>query len=354
MKTCLTNVLCCMAACLALSLISCGDDDDWGRYNGGYDNGHGGGNNQPVAPSNGFTGQWKGNLQVKCYVFNAFFVTDEVYVKIDANEKNSSIGTGELICFYDNEQCPVNAESIFFTWYEKDGDVVIDVPCDASLNCTVANWSVSNGVLTGVVKGDGFSSVLELSSLNGYNEWGKYSEETKYAVFYRDQAIKGEWTGDLNFSYTEGETEYKATAKIRFLPKDEKGLRGTGEEIEHYEHPCPIHYESLYFTWEMVDGVLELTYPYDESMNMDIYQILQTENTFEALYNDGGEFHLTRLEGYTDWNLFDVTKGYGIAFYDESPSASVRRMMSASKAQGLRAIDRKNAARSQRRTVSNK
>ncbi|MDO4993510.1 MAG: hypothetical protein Q4E32_00745 [Bacteroidales bacterium] len=349
MKTCLTNLLCCMAACLALSLISCGDDDDWGRYNGGYNNGY---NSDYETPVNGFAGQWKGSLQVKCHVFSTTFLADEVYVKIDVNEKNNTIGTGELLCFYDNERCPVVAESIFFTWYVRDSEIVIDVPCDANLCCTVANWSVSGDMLTGVIKGEGFSSVLELRSLNGYNEWGKYSEETKYAVFYRNQAISGEWTGDLNFSCKEGDTEYKATACIRFQPKDEKGLRGVGEEIEYYEKPCTIHYESLYFTWEMVDGVLELTYPYDESMNMDIYQILLTADTFEALFNADGEFHLTKLVDYKDWGLYDKTTGYAIAYYEVEAPEAVRRMMSARTLRGQRLNERSRVDYPQRRTVS--
>ena len=352
MKTSLTNLLGCLAAILTLTLVSCGDDDHFGR---GYpvDPGH---NDNPVTPvNNSLGGQWKGSLKVKCYVFGQVFTSDEEYIRIIPNEVNNTIGTGEMICFYDNENCPLLAESMYFTWYEKDGNLIVDVPCDNGLNCTVANWSVSGGQLTGVLSGDGFSDVLSLTRLDDYDEWNLYYEDSHYAAFYRDQSIKGQWTGDLSFSFTDDDgTVYPAMAKLRFQPTDEKGLRGKGEEIEFYERPCPIHYESLYFTWEMVNGVLELTYPYDESMNMDIYQILQTEDTFEALYNGDGEFHLTKLVGYTNWNLFDVTKGYGIEYYDETPSASVRRIMSATKVHGLRSIDRKVVARSQRRTVSNK
>jgi hypothetical protein len=316
MKTSLTYLLGCLTAVISLCLVSCGDDDDYGRGYPYYPN-H---DDQPVTPvNNTIEGQWKGSLKVKCYVFGRVFTSDEEYIRIIPDKNNKTIGTGEMICFYDDETCPLKAESMYFTWYEKDGELVVSVPCDKNLDCTVANWSVSGGKLSGVIKGNTFSDVLSLSPLTDYDEWNLYFEDSKYGVYYRDQAVKGEWTGDLAFSYTENDVVYKAKANIRFVPKDQKGMSGTGEEIEYYERPCPIHYESLYFTWEMVNGVLELTYPFDESMNMDIYQILQTEDTFEALVNDDNECHLTKLVGYKDWGLFDVTKGYAIAYYDDMP-----------------------------------
>ena len=341
MKVRLTLLVCCLTAVLTSFLVSCGDDDDFGRgypYNPGNPE-------QPSQPvKNSIEGQWKGNLKVKCYVFGRVFTSAEEYIRIIPNKSNSTIGTGEMICFYDDKQCPLEAESMYFTWYVKDGSIYVDVPCDKGLNCTVANWSVADNTLTGVMKGETFSDVLSLEPLNGYDEWNLYSEDTHYAVFYRQQSIKeSQWTGDLSFSYTEGEETYQAVANIRFKPTDKQGLRGVGEEIERYERPCPIRYESLYFTWKMVDGVLQLTYPYNEELNVDFYQILQSDDSFEALFNVDGECHLVPLVGYTDWHLYEDETSYGRAYYDDlTVSPSLLRAARAAGCKGRRTVE--NAA----------
>lgn len=325
----------CAAVATALCLASCDHDDD--RYGHGYGYGHGGnkGTEEQWDADGDFCGQWKGKIGVSYDVYGYTFKSDEVYLLLEANSANTSIGTGELICFYDDKLSPIEWESFYLVWHEDaaSGSVGIEVPYYPEYNCTLMNWAVKNGELSGVIKTETTSAVLSLKPLEGFDGWDQWNPETKYGAAYRNPDVKGQWTGSMGIYYTDKEsgTDYDADhANVRFIPSSNNPLQGDGEDQEFYNKPCPIEWESFYIKWAMEDGMLDISYPHNPDLNISIYDIVVDGDELWYTYDssDGKKSVCLRsLSNYNKWYLYDADKGYAFGAYpSEAPEAGPRKV----------------------------
>ena len=337
--------LICLLACVGIALTSCDKNhDDW-RYgrDGNNTNGYGnGGQNDPGDKEKddkktGISGSWGGKIDIELTILGWTFEADESYILFTPNKDNKQIGEGELVCFYDDTRCPVVQENIFFTWYLTTENLVITVPCDNNLNCTIGGLKIQNGKLTGVMNGK-TSCILDLAPIDDFDGWNGYNPETGYQAYYRNIPMKGQWMGAMG-TYYDGTNTYDADhTYLRFLPSTDNNLKGTGEEIDFYNPPCPVKYESFYFEWEVEDGMLYLTFPWNEDLNLDLYDVILSDNQLLCQYDTEDEprvIDLKKLTGYNKWYLYDSEQLYGVAYY-ESAEAQHRKLAQRSTARSGR------------------
>ncbi len=130
--------------------------------------------------------------------------------------------------------------------------------------------------------------------------------------------LSGQWYGDFGMYYSDGyDTWYATTTDIRFIPNNGYSRRGTGEEVDYFNRPCPIRYQSFFFYWEIRDGVIYLDYPHNPDLNVAIYDYRLDYDYFSGYFGDSHEwFRLVKLSGYNDWNLYDPYNYYGYGSYD--------------------------------------
>lgn len=128
--------------------------------------------------------------------------------------------------------------------------------------------------------------------------------------------LSGEWTGDMDMWFSDGYHDYSASyTDIRFIPYSDYATQGDGEQIDYFDYPCPIRYQSFYFHWYVNDGVISLEYPYDPNLNTKIYDYGMSDGRFYG-YIGNSRFTLVKLTGYYNWNLYDDDY-YGYGYYDD-------------------------------------
>lgn len=131
----------------------------------------------------------------------------------------------------------------------------------------------------------------------------------------RASYLTGEWTGDMGMYFSDGRNDYRAAyTDIRFLSDGVLTTHGDGEQIDYFDRPCPIRYQSFYFRWSIHDGLIALEYPYDSQLNTVISDYGMRNGHFYG-YIEGERFSLVKLEDYDDWYLYDDDY-YGYGYYD--------------------------------------
>jgi len=129
------------------------------------------------------------------------------------------------------------------------------------------------------------------------------------------EILSGEWTGDMGMYYSDGRYEYDADyTDIRFVQDYELATRGWGEEIDYFDRPCPIRYQSFRFEWRVSNGVIYLTYPYAHNLDVQIRDYKLSSRRFRGWIGDT-KFTLVKLVDYSDWDLYD-SNGYGYGYWN--------------------------------------
>lgn len=128
--------------------------------------------------------------------------------------------------------------------------------------------------------------------------------------------LSGEWTGNFGMFFDDGRGEWDAAyTDIRFVPYDDYSTHGWGEEIDYFDRPCPIRWQSFRFNWTVSNGVIYLTYPYNAQLNTAIDDYHLTSSRFRGRFDNGTPFSLVKLVDYYDWGLYG-TDGYGCDYWD--------------------------------------
>ena len=123
---------------------------------------------------------------------------------------------------------------------------------------------------------------------------------------YDAMEISGEWEGDMGMFVNDGKYEYDAiNTYMAFYPDYEYAKHGYGEQIDYYARPCPVHHQNFFFEWDVVNGVLYITYPYNESLNVALgdYRFKYRRGRRCMDFSIGGVFH--RLYKLTDYYYDD-------------------------------------------------
>jgi len=135
--------------------------------------------------------------------------------------------------------------------------------------------------------------------------------------------LSGEWTGDMGMCFEYNDDDYRAAyTDIRFIPDGDFSASGEGEQIDYFEWPCPIRYQSFYFRWSIDEGRISLYYPYNPQLNVVIYDYGMSDGLFYG-WIDNVRFSLVKLVDYNSWNLYG-DDGYGYQYYDSYYYAKTR------------------------------
>ena len=144
--------------------------------------------------------------------------------------------------------------------------------------------------------------------------------------------LEGEWTGNMGMFYSYADRYNRvwevdaAYTNIRFFRQGSD--YGYGDQVDFYSQG-PYRYQSYYFTWRVVNGVIQMRYPYDPNLNCDIYHwsissdydsyARQYSYVFAGYINDRTRFLLYKLTDFS-WSSYgyyeDYNNYYGYGYYD--------------------------------------
>jgi len=138
--------------------------------------------------------------------------------------------------------------------------------------------------------------------------------------------LEGEWTGDMGMFYGFQDRYgryYEVDAyntNIRFYWDGD--AYGHGEQIDYYQ-TGPYRYQSYYFQWRVIDGVIQMRYTYDSAgLDCDIYRWSMgydagyRTDVFYGYINNRTRFTLLKLTDFNGWNTYNAQYGYGYSYYD--------------------------------------
>lgn len=132
----------------------------------------------------------------------------------------------------------------------------------------------------------------------------------------QSKVLSGQWQGDfgMNYIYRYNGRNYTFDSydtDVIFYPDHNGATYGWGKQVDWYEYG-PYEYIYNRFNWEIVDGILYLTYPNDPRMNTDIYDYHMTNDRFTGYFDDTYEqFCLYKIRDYYNWTPYVNTYGYG-------------------------------------------
>lgn len=138
-----------------------------------------------------------------------------------------------------------------------------------------------------------------------------------------DRAImlSGQWRGDLGASYDKGMNTYFAEySDIVFYPNSNYSTRGTGREVDHYRS-APVSYVYNEFDWEIRNGRIYLTFPYNHDLDAIIDDYRMTNDYFSGVisnYYGDTSFRLYKIVDYYDWDYYKTY--YDSYYYAKSRS----------------------------------
>lgn len=138
-----------------------------------------------------------------------------------------------------------------------------------------------------------------------------------------DRAImlSGQWRGDLGASYDKGMNTYFAEySDIVFYPNSNYSTRGTGREVDHYRS-APVSYVYNEFDWEIRNGRIYLTFPYNHDLDAIIDDYRMTNDYFSGVISDyygDTSFRLYKIVDYYDWDYYKTY--YDSYYYAKSRS----------------------------------
>lgn len=128
--------------------------------------------------------------------------------------------------------------------------------------------------------------------------------------------LSGEWQGDWNMWYMDanGYTWYADMTYIRF--DRSHSTSGTGRQVDYYRRG-PYEYLTYKFRWTVRDGVIYLTYPYDNNLDTWIYNYHLDNWRFDGYFGSSkAYFTMDKLTSFDYWEpTFWVDSWYGYTVY---------------------------------------
>ena len=132
--------------------------------------------------------------------------------------------------------------------------------------------------------------------------------------------LSGSWKGNLNMYYGIEDRhgnyfEFDACySDIVFYPDHDYATHGYGKQVDWYDEG-PYEKQYYRFTWEIVNGVLYLDYPYDHDLDASIYDYYMDRDYFTGYFgNSNFKFRLHKIADFYDWSCY-----YDDYYYWERP-----------------------------------
>ena len=136
---------------------------------------------------------------------------------------------------------------------------------------------------------------------------------------YEARILSGQWTGDMGMYYDEANPRTGRVARfyadytdIVFYPDYDYATKGYGKQVDYYKWASVTHMY-FYFYWEIRDGRIYLSYPYDPNLSAIITNYRISEGYFNGRIGNTS-FNLYKIVDYYDWGYYN---GYG-NYYDWS------------------------------------
>ena len=140
------------------------------------------------------------------------------------------------------------------------------------------------------------------------DDWGMDHDQSK--------ALSGQWYGDFGmyYNYQYGDRVYTFDSydtDVVFYPEYNGAHYGWGKQVDWY---AKGPYEYLYhkFEWQIRDGILYLSYPYDHNLDCWIRDYRMTNDYFSGYFgNSSDSFCLRKIRDYYNWAPYVDTYSYG-------------------------------------------
>lgn len=121
--------------------------------------------------------------------------------------------------------------------------------------------------------------------------------------------LSGEWEGYWGMYYSDPELgefdSYKSS--VKFIPNEKYDTRGEGYQVDWYDktpnaqgNVSPYERLSSYFTWEVINKTIYLTYPKHPNYNVRISDYELTKKHFTGRFNDSS----THFDLHNIWQLY--------------------------------------------------
>ena len=131
----------------------------------------------------------------------------------------------------------------------------------------------------------------------------------------KSMVLSGQWEGDFGMTYDysyKGRTYtfHSDYTDIVFYPDYDYATHGKGYQYDYYSNG-PYVYQTYSFRWEIEDGVVYLTYPYNKLLNCSIRDYHMTNTKFAGYFGSSDvKFSLRKYEDYYDWTPYENTYTY--------------------------------------------
>ena len=129
-------------------------------------------------------------------------------------------------------------------------------------------------------------------------------------------ALSGQWRGDFGMFYDYIDNRGRQwtfdsyDTRITFTPAYNYARRGRGTQVDYYLEG-PYEYQYYSFSWEIINGVVYLTYDYDHQLDTRITDYRMTDDYFSGVFsNTGTAFRLYKMVDFYDWRPYSNTYGY--------------------------------------------
>lgn len=159
-------------------------------------------------------------------------------------------------------------------------------------------------MLTGVAMACTLTS-CEVEFYDGYNSSSSMD-------YQQSKALSGEWTGNFGMYYKWNNRYFDADrTDVVFYPKYYGATYGEGKQVDWYAYG-PYEYIYHSFKWQLVDGVVELRYYSDRSLDTFIRDYRMTNDWFEGYFgNSSDRFRMRKIYDHYDWTPYVNTYSYG-------------------------------------------
>lgn len=129
---------------------------------------------------------------------------------------------------------------------------------------------------------------------------------------HRSTHLSGIWEGDFGMYYEHpryGRFDSYDTY-IEFYPDYDYATHGYGKQCDWYAKG-PYEYQYYTFNWEIYNGVIYLSYPYDHNLDTEIYDYSMSGSYFSGYFGgSNSRFRLRKCSDYY-WSNYHNNYDYG-------------------------------------------
>lgn len=121
--------------------------------------------------------------------------------------------------------------------------------------------------------------------------------------------LAGSWEGyfGMYYSYEDRYGYHEVTSdysELEFIPSSSYSTHGVGHEVDYYNtRKGPYDYEYYYFKWEIINGVIYLTYPGARDLDVQLRDYRINNRVLTGHFRSGEPFSLDKYKSYYyDWH----------------------------------------------------